>query len=308
MANNDSNPIYRNPELLKAQRDNELTLFVGAGVSRCRPALLPDLNALLRELWEEFGITHIEPAYDGDDCVDVLKSIDTIISYCKDEWTVKNAVRRIYSKHVPPSFLHTCLTRIFTEDQDIRIVTTNYDRLLSNEAMKYFHAKPDDQKYPDLTIEPGRLLKGIAYLHGSVESDASDLVLTINDFTKAYWSDTPIATNFLKGVLRKGHMLFVGYSLKDPILPYLIKACGDRKRMHAICLNYDIGAWSTYDVTPVPYRAEEGPDKFKHLVAGIHEWAEDIQGAEIILEEQVHPSYEAVPRKIEGDLHRSDVE
>ncbi|MFA0108242.1 SIR2 family protein, partial [Vibrio splendidus] len=111
-----------------------------------------------------------------------------------------------------------------TNDGIVRLVTTNFDRLFDL-------CKPDIH-----TFIPPRLpelnhsveFNGTVYLHGKVNEDgtgaaSNGFVLSSSEFGDAYLANG-WATSFVKGILEKYVVVFVGYSADDPPIQYLLEA------------------------------------------------------------------------------------
>lgn len=106
----------------------------------------------------------------------------------------------------------------------MKIVTTNFDILFEKADSKLKTYLP-----PSLPqLHYGQDFDGIVYLHGSVNEDytqakTKDLILSSADFGNAYLSDG-WATQFLKELLDRYYLVFVGYSADDPPVSYLLEA------------------------------------------------------------------------------------
>ena len=97
-------------------------------------------------------------------------------------------------------------------------MTTNYDTLLSQ-------LLPTDIgtfEYPDL---PGRgNFTGVVHLHGSFNSPAGALVATDSNLADAYMGTRAVGTLFLERLFDESAVLFIGYSLDDVLVRFLLKA------------------------------------------------------------------------------------
>lgn len=86
----------------------------------------------------------------------------------------------------------------------------------------------------------GEELDSLVYLHGCVNDDYTDsssqyFILSSADFGNAYLSDG-WATQFLKSLLDKYHLVFIGYSADDPPVSYLLEALREKsKRYSYLC-------------------------------------------------------------------------
>ena len=109
------------------------------------------------------------------------------------------------------------------EDGGIRLVTTNFDNRfdLAEAGPVLWQAAPRlGPPHPDTW-------RHLTYIHGRIDAandpDGKDLVLTSGDFGRAYLKDA-WAARFVVELFREFTVLFVGYSLDDPILGYLVHA------------------------------------------------------------------------------------
>jgi NAD-dependent SIR2 family protein deacetylase len=116
-------------ELLRAQRDGNLVVFAGAGVSIPSPSDLPTFEDLVRELAVSSG-AELHP----NELPEIyLGRLARTTQYPVDR-EVANIIGRSTSK---PSALHSEIIHLFPEASDVRIVTTNFDaQLLSIDGRK----------------------------------------------------------------------------------------------------------------------------------------------------------------------------
>jgi hypothetical protein len=191
----------------------ELVIFVGAGVSKPPPSNLPLFDGLVVEIGKQFGISlSIKDARGREDRI-------------LGEWhdakhdVHKAAVKVLNNVQSRPTQLHSEILRVFKESNRVRIVTTNMDRNLSEAAHQIFPGDKIDEYYaPALPL--GDAFEGLVYLHGSISEKPNKLVLTKEDFGKAYIS-IGWASKFLLSLFSKYTVLFVGYSHSDVLVGYL---------------------------------------------------------------------------------------
>ena len=191
----------------------ELVIFVGAGVSKPPPSSLPLFDGLVLEIGKQFGIDVSIKEVQGKE--------DRILGEWHDaKHDVHRAAIKILSnEESKPTQLHRELLRVFKESKKIRIVTTNFDKHLSEVAHEVFQDDEIDEYYaPALPL--GDDFEGLVYLHGSVISKPEKMVLTNEDFGKAYFSKG-WAREFLLSMFSKYTVLFVGYSHRDVLVNYL---------------------------------------------------------------------------------------
>ena len=115
-----------------------------------------------------------------------------------------------------------------SRDGALRLVTTNFDRIFARTDQ---HAmKPAVPAYPAplLPIPKNSRWNGLVYLHGLLPEHPDDsalnrLVLTSGDFGLAYLTER-WAARFVSELFRNYVVCFVGYSINDPVLRYMMDA------------------------------------------------------------------------------------
>jgi hypothetical protein len=109
-------------------------------------------------------------------------------------------------------------------DGIVRLITTNFDLLFEDcdptIPVSQQPRLPDPLRSQDF--------RGIIHLHGLVTADYTDaagegLIISSGEFGRAYLSDR-WATDFIKTVLERFYVVFVGYSADDPPMQYLLEA------------------------------------------------------------------------------------
>lgn len=234
-------------ELLQAQRDGNLVVFAGAGVSIPSPSSLPTFEDLVRDLAVSSGV---EPHRNEPPEV-YLGRLARTTQYPVDR-EVANIVGQSASK---PSDLHSEIIHLFPEASDVRIITTNFDDHLSSAA---FARWPEG--VPEFTapaLPPGDTFSGIVYVHGRVGDPRSSLVVTDEDFGIAYLT-RGYARRFLVELFQHNHVLFVGYSHSDTVLTYLARGLpfGTPTR-YALAQESSVDTWNALGVQPIVYPSRE---------------------------------------------------
>ena len=110
-------------------------------------------------------------------------------------------------------------------DGHTRLITTNFDRLFEVAIGKA--TLPERFRAPLLPV-PKLRWDGLVYLHGllpehPLRSDLERLVLSSGDFGLAYLTER-WAARFVSELLRNYTVCFVGYSINDPVLRYMMDA------------------------------------------------------------------------------------
>ena len=150
---------------------------------------------------------------------------------------------------------------------NLHLITTNFDRLF--EAV--IERKLSDKTYQaPLLPPPKNNWDGLVYLHGLLSPESSDseldsLVVSSGDFGLAYLTER-WAARFVSELFRNYTVCFVGYSLDDPILRYMMDAlAADRQRGESPHEMFAFGGyikgkedeyraeWQAKNVTPILY-------------------------------------------------------
>lgn len=191
----------RLPALAAELKSGDVTLFVGAGLSR--NAGLPLWTDLLSPLAVELGL-------DSDtDPVTVAQYYTN--AHAQGRYLLNSHVVR-QLRHTTPTFT---LSHALIKELPLRaILTTNFDELIERtlalEPERRHHAIVDDE---DLAYLSDRDL-AVVKVNGSITRPNS-LILTREDF-ESYTEIRPAITNYLKNILATSTLLFVGTSLRDP--------------------------------------------------------------------------------------------
>lgn len=266
------------PAVLTAQRDAQLVIFAGAGVSIDPPSSYPDFDALGAQVG---GNAH--PRMPGE-------AIDRYLGRLVNEGvTVHEQVRTILSSPLSmPNAMHRALVGLFKIAPQLKIVTTNFDRHFTSAAADRFaEAVPELFYAPALPV--GSEFTGIVYLHGTVERPANRLVLTDSDFGRAYITDG-WATRFLERLFSRFVVLFVGYSHQDILLSYLARgltAGSPSPGRFALTLPGDDARWNNLGITPVHYPVAGSPDRHSALRVALLAWAEQSEAGALAVEERI---------------------
>ncbi len=288
--------------LLQIHEEGRVVFFCGAGISY--PAGLPGFDGLVRLLYERLGMTP-DPAQQA-----ALKAhqYDTAIYLLEDRHVGgRVVVRRELADILTPAKVtleatrthEALLTLSQRRDGKLRLVTTNFDRLfqavIENKGLRVATCQA-----PLLPVPKSRW-DGLVYLHGLLPPAPSDseldcLVVSSGDFGLAYLTER-WAARFVSELFRHYTVCFVGYSLNDPVLRYMMDAlAADRQRGEAPFEMYAFGSykkgketaseaeWRAKNVTPILYK-ETKTHSFLHKT--LHRWSETyrdgVRGKEMII-------------------------
>lgn len=255
-------------QLVTAQGEGKLVIFAGAGVSKGAPSNFPDFEGLAdevrRRLPESFTRGREEP-------------VDHFFGRLwKKGIRVHQIVKTVLTRpDAKPTKLHYGLLSLFRNPQEVRLVTTNFDRHFSTAANKLF----GDNKIPVYwapALPLGHRFNGIVYLHGCVDQEAEELILTDGDFGRAYLSEG-WATSFLKGLFGRYTVLFVGYSHNDQIMEYMGRSLPpDSLRFALVPEDIDkreLEKWALRGIEPVFYPHISGDVDHQALIELVEAWA-----------------------------------
>lgn len=167
---------------------------------------------------------------------------------------------------------------------------------------------------PLLPIPKKSRWDGLVYLHGRLpekelsESELNSLIISSGDFGLAYLSEG-WAARFVSELFRNYVVCFVGYSLNDPTLRYMMDALAADKILGEDILQawafgdcepeqeeYKSAEWNAKGVTPILYHVKAGSHDHSKLHNTLKAWGDTYQagrtGAESIVTQYAlaHPS------------------
>ncbi|MES2237267.1 MAG: anti-phage defense-associated sirtuin Dsr1 [Pseudomonadota bacterium] len=275
--------------LLQAHEEGRVVFFCGAGISY--PARLPGFSGLAKQLFDALGETPnaVQQA--------AIKAgqFDTAIGLLEagivgGRETVRSALAGILKPDLSAPHAtanhEALLTLGKSRDGKVRLITTNFDRLFEEVittkglAINRFQA-------PLLRVPKNRW-DGIVYLHGLLSdaptaSQLDDLVVSSGDFGRAYLTER-WAARFVGELFRNYTVCFIGYSINDPVLRYMMDAlAADRLLGESPLEMFAFGSyskgkkderaneWQAKNVTPILYRAH---NHHSHLNKMLRAWAE----------------------------------
>lgn len=190
--------------LAKELISNKLIIFVGAGAST--DSKLPTWNDLIKNFSKELGSDKEKLDYD--------ERLDIPEEYYKKFGKVPyyRILEDIFKKEFKPNSIHKALEKLEVN----YVITTNFDTLIEdalNENYDYDIVKKDE----DLAHTSSS--KMIIKMHGDL--DNKNIILKKSDF-KNYEEKFPLVSTFIKGLFTTNTILFIGYSLSDPNVQYMI--------------------------------------------------------------------------------------
>lgn len=282
--------------LLFAHEENRVVFFCGAGISY--KVGLKDFKWLVDEIYRLCGT----PRKEIEDRAYLKCQYDTTLNLLEDRLPGQRAgleMRSALASALKPNLrrkgatdTHAALLKLARNRKGtLRLVTTNFDRTFENVARR---AKYQYSSYaaPMLPIPKNSQWNGVVYLHGLLPNLKEDrkaldrLVVTSGDFGLAYLTER-WAARFVSELFRNYVVCFVGYSIDDPVLRYMMDAlAADRLRGEVTQRAYAFGAcepggeesalddWTSKGVTPILY---DSSDNHTLLHNTLKVWAEDYQ-------------------------------
>jgi NAD-dependent SIR2 family protein deacetylase len=216
-------------QLIHLLIDLNCSVFVGAGLSV--HAGYPTFGQLVDYLADQANIPN-EALANIDDLPQKAKEIRTIIEgNGVDFYNI--LYRRFDDKHFQIKKT-TELLENFIQIPFRSIVTTNYDSCLEDVAFLQNVRFSEDaiQVFPFLDVS-NLDARRIYHIHGkidhnNVEDSSQTLILTVDDFEKAYSSDSPLP-NFLYGFLETQNVVFIGFALEERTLIDILELSKKRK-------------------------------------------------------------------------------
>lgn len=274
-------------ELLDARDEGQVIFFCGAGVSQ-HEAGGPNFHELAAKVVEALGSARGSPARQLLEFAQNVQPIagvggmmpaDRIFGLLEQEFPaieVRRAVAGAICPKIDPGLgAHRSLIDLSrTPDGTVRLVTTNFDRVFEL-------AQPGIRTVaPPMLPDPSRpgLLEGVIHMHGKVSTDyvgpeSDEFVLSSADFGRAYLADG-WATDFIRGLMDRYRIVFVGYSADDPPMQYLLEALQPNAvpgRLYAFQsgeASLAAGLWQHKGVTAIPFKG------FQNLWNTLNAWAE----------------------------------
>jgi hypothetical protein len=267
-------------ELLVARDEGRVVFFCGAGVSRARVGL-PDFLGLTKDVADKLAISADSPTrkliqaieeFPPITGVGSLISADRVFGLIEREFLSSDIYAAIASALKPPispdlSAHQTLLELARGPDGKIRLITTNFDLLFERCDPTLVRSCPP--KLPNPLREDEFF--GVVHLHGHVTDDyagasGDGLIISSAEFGRAYLSER-WATDFIRTVLERYVVVFVGYAADDPPMQYLLEAlnrtAGSLSGVYAFQSGSKEDAearWVQKGVRPIAYDAEANHD------------------------------------------------
>ena len=274
--------------LLEAHEDGHVVFFCGAGISY--PAGLPGFEGLVTELYARLAVI---PDAEQQAAIKA-KQFDTAVALLEEKHVGRRKqVREALNKILRPkrtdskaTATHKALLTL-SENREgrRRLITTNFDRLFQKVIRRDKLGVATFQA-PLLPVPKSRW-NGLVYLHGLLAGtpdadNLNSLVVSSGDFGLAYLTER-WAARFATDLFRNFTVCFVGYSIGDPVLRYMMDALaadrqlGESPREMFAFGSYTKGdrtgetnRWKAKNVMPILYLEDRD---HTHLHGTLDEWA-----------------------------------
>jgi hypothetical protein len=279
--------------LLQAHEESRVVFFCGAGISY--PAGLPGFQGLVDEIYRRNGTTRKDIEHEAYKAERYDATLDLLEHRLPGQ---RLAMRRALAEALKPKLrrkgatdTHAALLRLARNREGaLRLITTNFDRVFHAAAKRTgqaFHA----HAAPMLPIPKNSRWNGLVYLHGLLPEKAdvtalNRLVVTSGDFGLAYLTER-WAARFVSELFRNYVVCFVGYSINDPVLRYMMDAlAADRMLGEVTPQAWALGdsepgqearksiEWEAKGVTPILYPVAAGTHDHSALHQTLQAWAE----------------------------------
>ena len=277
-------------EVLNVQENDKLIFFCGAGISY--PAGLPGFGKLVNETYQRLGDvpnTLEKEAIDNnlyDRALDLLERRYQMPDRADNYLVRKNIIECLKLDNLSNVNTHKAILELAkTKDGGVRLVTTNFDKgfLFANAELN----KSLDSA-PKLPVPKPHKWNSLVHIHGIIDEEidpnGKNLVITSGDFGAAYLTER-WASRFVSEIFRHFTVIFVGYSIEDPVIRYITDAIAADQRSGYEQANssyvlaktdhsnsqFTRAAWEAKGVIPILYQSE---NQHGYLHDTLIKWAE----------------------------------
>jgi len=272
-------------ELLQAQEEGKLVFFCGAGVSFA--AKLPGFKGLVELIYESAGEEknrQEEREFDACNYDRVLGLLENRLQPGIVRSAIISSLSLTETSNVETH--NAILTLSKNKRGAYRLITTNFDR-------GFILAGVNENEVdvgPKLPVPKDSKWTRLVHLHGLIRSSdrgGANLVVTSADFGAAYLTER-WASRFVTELFQRFTVLFIGYSIEDPVMRYVLDALSaDRARGDQSCKAYVLAGyrkrkrreekkdieddWASKSVIPIMYN-----QRYNHsdLHKSLRAWAD----------------------------------
>lgn len=193
--------------IIKANDDNRLAIFVGAGISK-----YSETSKIKIPLWQDL-IKKIQQDLDEKQEQDYLKLAQ--LYYLEfGEFSYYQMLKEFFSSNLEPSEIHKLIFQIKPQ----YVITTNWDDILEKTVSEYnfFY----EEVVSDEDLVKSTMQKKLIKMHGDFKHH--NIVFKEDDYLN-YSHNFPLTENFIKSILSTHTILFIGYSYNDYNLKQITK-------------------------------------------------------------------------------------
>ena len=269
-------------EVVRAQEEGRLAIVCGAGISK--PNGLPLYSELVENVRERLGSA---PNEETDAAISGA-AFDRAMGYLERRYGRERLYEEVREQlrvpDDPDLRTHEAVLALGTgRDGRLQLVTTNFDLLFeaARPGIPYAAA-------PTLPVSKRARWNSLVYLHGRLTDGVSDdLVMSTADFGRAYLTER-WGSRFVSGLFAHFTVLFVGYSLEDPVMRYLVDAVAAEGQVAYAFAEVGLGEdpadvareWELKNAHAVPYDVESEHSDVPHgcLHDTLREWASLYEG------------------------------
>jgi len=215
-------------DILQAQEEGSLVFFCGAGVSFA--AKLPGFKGLVELVYESAG----EEKNRQEKREFAASNYDRVLGLLENRLQPGIVRSTIISSLSLTTFsnlkTHNALLILAKNKKGAyRLVTTNFDQ-----GFILAGADEDEVDFaPKLPVPKDSKWNSLVHLHGlirSSDSEGENLIVTSADFGAAYLTEG-WASRFVTELFQRFTVLFIGYSIEDPVMRYVLDAlAADRSK------------------------------------------------------------------------------
>ena len=218
--------------LMNDLAEERVVFFCGAGVSSGTESNLPTFGALVRDVYEDCGVTPNSVERDACRATEFDRVLDLLEQRLVPGQVRSSVIKRLSVAPCGNLPLHRAVIDLSRTTSGVRLVTTNFDNRFCEAGLN----QETIDAAPKLPVPKPHNWSTLVHLHGRIPSDSdgsskgdSDLVLTSSDFGRAYLTER-WAARFVTELFRHFTVVFVGYSISDPVMRYLMDALAAERR------------------------------------------------------------------------------
>lgn len=193
--------------IIAANDDNSLAIFVGAGISKTS-----DTKSFKLPLWSDL-IEKFKKELNVLSETDYLK-IAQLYYLAFGEFAYYKKIKKYFPDYITPSNIH----KLIFEINPHIIITTNWDNILERaiEENAYIY----DLVCSDKDLVKSTLQNKLIKMHGDFKNH--NIVFKEDDYIN-YQHNFPLIENYVKSILSTHTVLFLGYSYSDMDLKQIVK-------------------------------------------------------------------------------------